>query len=382
MGRVEMVCALALLGCHREAPATASTHGPATVAHRVAEGDLSTVTLTAQAAQRLGIETAAVALRTVPRVREVGAELIVPPGRGGLLGAPFAGMVRRGTDAATVGDAVRRGDVILRIVPLAPADRDLRAQAESAVAAAAARVAAAEARTTRAAQLAQDRAGSVRAAEEAVAERDTARAALAAARARSARLRSAPMESDVALALRAPDDGVLRQVLVSDGQAVGAGAPVAEVVAMNPLWARVPLFVGDVASVDPTAAGTLADFPRPATPVQGPPTADPTMATQDLYYRVDNADGALRPGLRVALRVPLRTVASSTVVPLGAVVYDLNGGAWVYETLRALTWTRRRVDVAHVVGDIAVLTRGPAAGTAVVTVGAAELYGTEFGAGH
>ena len=32
--------------------------------------------------------------------------------------------------------------------------------------------------------------------------------------------------------------------------------------------------------------------------------------------------------------------------------------------------------------DLAVLTGGPAAGTAVVSVGAAELYGTEFGVGH
>ncbi len=40
-----------------------------------------------------------------------------------------------------------------------------------------------------------------------------------------------------------------------------------------------------------------------------------------------------------------------------------------------------RVAMADVVGDAAVLRQGPSPGTRVVTVGAAELFGTEFGAG-
>jgi hypothetical protein len=44
-------------------------------------------------------------------------------------------------------------------------------------------------------------------------------------------------------------------------------------------------------------------------------------------------------------------------------------------------FVRHRVEIADVVADAAVLRQGPAPGTRVVTVGAAELFGTEFGAG-
>jgi hypothetical protein len=46
------------------------------------------------------------------------------------------------------------------------------------------------------------------------------------------------------------------------------------------------------------------------------------------------------------------------------------------------TYAREPITVDFIEGDRAVLTAGPAAGTVIVTVGAAELYGTETGVGH
>jgi multidrug efflux pump subunit AcrA (membrane-fusion protein) len=43
---------------------------------------------------------------------------------------------------------------------------------------------------------------------------------------------------------------------------------------------------------------------------------------------------------------------------------------------------RRRVEIGRHAGDRAVIRRGLTAGVKVVTAGAAELFGTEFGAGH
>jgi cobalt-zinc-cadmium efflux system membrane fusion protein len=57
-------------------------------------------------------------------------------------------------------------------------------------------------------------------------------------------------------------------------------------------------------------------------------------------------------------------------------------GQWVYELTGPGVYVRKRVAVLRVEGDRALLSRGPRAGTTVVAVGAAELYGTEFGAGH
>ena len=66
------------------------------------------------------------------------------------------------------------------------------------------------------------------------------------------------------------------------------------------------------------------------------------------------------------------------MVPWSAVLHDIYGGTWVYESLGDHVYVRRRVEVKDVVDDFAVLTRGPAAGTEVVVVGAAELFSTEF----
>jgi cobalt-zinc-cadmium efflux system membrane fusion protein len=378
---------VAVLGCRGPRAHEASHAAPATVAHRVVESSLTTVTLTPQAVSRLGIETARAARQRVPRSRELGAELVAPPGQSALLTAPVAGIVRSVQGAPEAGRlGASRRSALMRLVPLAPTDRDLRAQATQTVSAALARLDAAEARARRAQQLAQDRAGSVRASEEAAADRDVARAAVVAARARSARLASAPLESDVALTIRATAEGVMRQVFVSDGQAVAAGAPLGEVVASDPLWLRVPVFVGDLGEIDARVAAAMRlrvdERTRVAAPVRGPLTADPTAATTDLFYAVENRDGALRPGMRALLTVPLRAEEDAVTIPVSAMVYDLEGGVWVYAVTREGTYARRRVALARTVGDLAVLSRGLAGGEEVVTVGAAELYGTEFGAGH
>jgi hypothetical protein len=70
------------------------------------------------------------------------------------------------------------------------------------------------------------------------------------------------------------------------------------------------------------------------------------------------------------------------VVPYGAVLYDAEGKTSVYVTSAPNTYVREPITVDYIEGDRAVLVAGPAAGTAIVTVGAAELYGTETGVGH
>jgi len=70
------------------------------------------------------------------------------------------------------------------------------------------------------------------------------------------------------------------------------------------------------------------------------------------------------------------------VVPYAAVFYDLNGATWVYINLEPLNFVRASISVDYIDGDLAVLSDGPPSGTEVVTVGAPELYGTEFGVGQ
>lgn len=70
------------------------------------------------------------------------------------------------------------------------------------------------------------------------------------------------------------------------------------------------------------------------------------------------------------------------VVPYGAVLYLADGKTSVYVSSAPNTYVREPITVEFIEGDRAVLSAGPAAGTAIVTVGAAELYGTETGVGH
>lgn len=73
--------------------------------------------------------------------------------------------------------------------------------------------------------------------------------------------------------------------------------------------------------------------------------------------------------------------ASRTVIPYSAVVYDAEGAAWTYTSPESLVFVRHLITVDHIAGQQAVLTSGPALGTLVVTVGAAELWGVETGVG-
>ena len=66
-------------------------------------------------------------------------------------------------------------------------------------------------------------------------------------------------------------------------------------------------------------------------------------------------------------------------VPWGAIVYDLDGGAWVYEQKVPGVYRRQRVQLKYVTEGTAVLATGPKVGTKIVTEGAEELFGAETG---
>jgi len=92
-------------------------------------------------------------------------------------------------------------------------------------------------------------------------------------------------------------------------------------------------------------------------------------------------NAAERIGLSVESMQALPATAAAAgraVVPLAAVLYDKDGVSWVYTNPEPLTYVRQRVAIERVDGDTAVLSSGPSPGTAVVTVGGAELLGTEY----
>jgi hypothetical protein len=70
--------------------------------------------------------------------------------------------------------------------------------------------------------------------------------------------------------------------------------------------------------------------------------------------------------------------AARETIPYSAVVYDTDGSTWTYVNTAARTYERKPITVTDIESQVALLSAGPAAGTPVVTVGAAELLGTEY----
>ncbi len=262
-------------------------------------------------------------------------------------------------------------------------------------------------------QLLADRAGSRRAFDDAEAQLNIAQAVLAAAKQRETELtslikslepsdNSGTHEPASPLTITAPVGGIIRSVNVSVDQTVNASAPLFEVVNLDSIWIRVPVYVGLLAGLETGQAATLValeggslqsseyspgESPHfTAQPVAAPPTADAASSSADLYYEADNRVLQLRPGQRIGVDLTLTSVSEALIIPTSALLYDIYGGTWVYvqQSIAAdghTKYARNRVLLEWVDGQEAIVSQGPAIGELVVTDGAAELFGTEFGAG-
>ncbi|MDB4962706.1 MAG: putative HlyD family secretion protein [Myxococcales bacterium] len=369
------------LGCSSP-DQTAPPAAPAKVSSPVKESELTTVALTEDAERRLGVRTAKVERKEVPRTRTYPARIEAVPGSGTSISAPVAGLLVA-SSSLVPGKKVERGEVLLRLKPLVAAEADVLARGERDVSVAKSRVEAARIRAERLATLAKDGATSQRAAEEAATELAVVNADLVAAEARFARIRQNPFASDVSLPLRAPDAGTVLRLTASPGQVVAAGTPLVEIARVDRAWVRVAVYAGDLDTIARKEPGSVLRLGshdvRGITPVEAPALADPTSVSVELVYAVENADARFLPGQRVLATLPMAGVTTGLVVPVASVLYDVHGGAWVYTTSTPHLFTRRRVEIRDVIGGLAILDRGPEPGAVVVTTGASELYGAEFG---
>ena len=385
-----LVCVLWIAACGDDAKGKGAA--PATVANPTTEAALTTVTLTAEAAQRLGIETAVAESVAVRATRTVGGEVMALPGREVTVSAPVAGtvVVPAGGAVVNAGRNVARGTELLRLVPL-PADRDLLRSGES-LTIAEAKFAQVSAEAQRVAKLHADKLVSARDLERAQADLATARAELDAARAQVQMAQGGGGKADdrslTALHITAPMNGVVQLVHVAPGQPVAAGAPLVDIAQLDRVWIRVPLYAGDVRDVvrgEATVSalgGTGARTWRGAQ-VSAPRRGDPAAASVDLYYEVAS-NGALRSGERVTVALPSAGTAATRraiAVPLAGIVYDMYGGTWTYVAKDSLHFVRTRVELGDIVDGRAVVLLGLTRGMRIVIAGAAELFGTEFGPG-
>ena len=289
------------------------------------ESELMKLTLTPQAEQRLGIAVVKIGSGSAAQTLVAQGEVVVPATGGGV-------PVTAQTDLATLA------------VNQARADGDVaRMRAELGIAQRAA---------ARAVALVQQEAGSVRQSDEAQTAVAVARANLNAAQAQRALF----------------------------------GQPVASMGRSGRLWVRVAVFAADLATVDRDAAARVRELGTdgpgvPVRPVSAPPSANAAAGTTDLYYAIGDGRAGLRVGQRLSVELPVQGgTTTGLTVPQSAILRDAYGGEWVYVRTKPHVYERRRIEIGSVDGGQALLSRGLAQGDAVVTAGAAELFGTEFGA--
>lgn len=310
-----------LAGCGSE-PKTAPDK-PATAEAIGHETDLLKLTLSAQAVQRLGIQTVRASDGEAANSLMLHGEVVIPPAGGGV-------PVTSASDLAALASNQARADGDV-----------MRTRAELDIALK---------NAARAEALVREEAGSARLRDEAV-------AAVAVARS---------------------------NLRVAQTQRAQYGPPITAMNRGGHAWVRVPVPAGDVTRIDrsaPAQIGSLGDAGarRSARPVDGPPSANAAAATVDLYYAIDNAGSAFRVGQRVAVVLPAHGQSRGLSIPASAVLRDIYGGEWVYVATGERRFERRRIEVASLQGGRALLARGLTPETNVVIAGAAELFGTEFG---
>jgi multidrug efflux system membrane fusion protein len=310
--------------------ATAALHaadsGGSAPAAVTKEGDLVVLMLKPEAEQRLRLKVVAVEKRSMPATRLFSGEVVTPLAAEGKPVAPVLG--------GTLDEVLRLADL-----QTAADGRILQAQVQ---------IDGAKIAVDRAGKMLTAAAGSARAVDEAKSVLALAEAAMKTAQAQ-------------------------RDLL---GATVGQGGA-------KRAWLRVAIYSGELPLLDAKATAGIrtlgsASKGQSAQPVAGPPTANALTNTVDWYYALP-AETTLRAGERVAVEIPtLESKIESLVIPFNAVLHDINGGQWVYAQTGEHVYTRKRIQVARLAGDVAVLASGPPVGTKVVTDGAAELFGTEF----
>lgn len=387
---IMIIFTVSLVSCSKDD--TAKKEVPAKVDNPVKESSLTTVTLSEMAEKRLGIETTLAESKNIPAVLKSTAEIIAIPGRNVLVSAPVAGTILYSNNVrkSLAGRTVKKGQEVMRLLLMPPEKDALSAREEVSVKEIEYNVALAKAQ--RAEQLYKDRAISEKLLQESQAALVAAKAALNGAKARLNLLDGTVLDSTSsnfsAMILEAPYNGVLQRVLIASGQKVAAATPLFEVAALNPLWLRVSVYVGDLVKINRSAdilisplGNNLNDIEIKAKPINGPPLSDPAMASSDLYYEVMNEEGKLRIGQKVMAFLPLISKERNVIIPSSAVIYDMYGGSWIYVKKAPLTYERRRIEISHTLESMSVITRGLEVGEEIVMTAVAELYGTEFGGG-
>ena len=361
---------------------------PAKVSSPVKESDLTTIKLTPDAEKRLGIQLYEVKKEKLNQVRVLGGEVQAIPGQSTSLVAPLQGtlVLPENGFIPLTGKEVKKGQLLYRLVIL-PAERDLlsvknefemqQVQLETA-----------QSKAKRTEQLLKDGAVSEKQNEQAIADLAAARQAYNDAKSRYNLLEDGSVNSspdNAAYRIESPINGIIQRIYAGPSQVITAGMPIMNVSAISPVWIKVQIYTGDLQNIDlnqPARIQSLGNTKGKnfleAKPVTAPIPSTGSSLT-DIYFEFPNKDRFFLLGEKVNVYLNLDNSDSRIAIPYSSILYDFNGGQWVYVNTGPQTYVRQRVEVHNVSNGMAVISHGIEIGLKVVTAGSAELFGTEFG---
>ncbi|MFO0973896.1 MAG: HlyD family efflux transporter periplasmic adaptor subunit [Phycisphaerae bacterium] len=351
------------------------------------------ISLDAEAIERIGLKTQALAAATLPPQALAYGQLEADPALTFTLRAPLPGTLLAAPDHTwpALGDRLPDGlhvaDLAARLSSVERADLAARlstARAEVAEDRAALDAARASYESKRRLNE-QGRIVSDRATEEALAKMRSNEARLHAAQETVSLIESA-LSATAGPAgpapLVVPRGGEVIEVAAQPGESVDAGQTLLRVARFDRLMARVSVPAGEGVTAMPAAA-TVVVLAEPQTTCVARPVAvaaatNSAASGRGFILAMDHPAAELRPGLAVQAFLDLPGPASDGVILPASAIVRHAGGTSVYVELEKGEFARRAVSLDRAAPGGWLSTRGAQAGDRVVTTGAALLLGQEL----
>jgi membrane fusion protein, heavy metal efflux system len=324
-----------------------------------------------------------------PRVLQGGVrangELKAVAGQAAELSAPVAGRVPVGEAVPFLGQTVKKGQLLVRILPTAGASASDFATLELEASRARAELGLAERALQRAEEMLAQKAIPERQLDEARVAKEVAAARVAAAARQQSLLRSTRIGggavAGASYELRSPLDGVISFADVTPGAVVDVGARLASVVNTDKLWLEAKVYEPEAPLVERAtgASFTVAGFDEEFTIdeqtgrlVAVGAVVDRITRTVPIVFELDNREAGLKPGMFAKVRIFTGRTIRAVAIPDSAVV-DENGKPTVFVMAGGESFFKRQVRLGIRSNGFAEVLEGLAEGDRVVSRGAYEV---------
>jgi membrane fusion protein, heavy metal efflux system len=329
--------------------------------------------------------TAAVEARVLRAGVRANGEIRPVAGQAAELAAPVPGRILVGEGVPFLGQPVKKGQLLLRLVPTAGASATDFAAIDLESSRAKAELGLAERELDRAKEMLAAKAIPEKQLDTARVTRDLARARVEAAERQKALFRStqtgASPAAGAAFELRSPLDGVVSFADVTPGAVVEAGARLVSVVNSEKLWLEAKVYEPEAPLIErsPGAAFTVAGFEQEFTideqsgrRVAVGAVVDRATRTVPIIFELVNPGGVLKPGMFAKVTLFTGRTVRALAVPESAVI-DENGKPTVFVMEGGESFFKRSLKTGIRSGGWIEVLEGVAEGDRVVSRGAYEI---------